>query len=230
MSADHSLYSDKSAVYFDNARQEIAPLVPNNTDRVLEIGCGTGATMKWLRNVRPVRYAVGIELFPEAAELAATAFDAVLTGSIESMDLPEGKFDLVIALDVLEHLVDPWRTLGRLHAILNENGALVVSLPNIGHYSVSVPLLLRGRFDYGDEGLLDRTHLRFFTTKTAIDLLTRSGLTVDKVKYVCRGPQIPSARARWFVLKFLTWILPMHLIGWQILIRLRATTPASKES
>jgi SAM-dependent methyltransferase len=230
MTADHSMYSGKSEGYFENPRTEIAPLLPRRVDRVLDLGCGSGATMKWLRGQRDLRYAVGIELFPEVAERATSVFDLLLTGDIETMTLPTGHFDLIIALDVLEHLVDPWSAVRRLQSILSPGGAIIVSLPNIGHYSVSVPLVLRGRWNYAEDGLLDRTHLRFFTAETAIDLLTSSGLAVDKIDRVRRGPQLRSAKARWYALKFLTWALPNHLLDWQLLIRLEAgrqTSPAT---
>jgi len=229
MSATDTMYSEKSAAYFGNPRTEIGPLLPEHIDRVLEVGCGSGATMRWIRTQRNVRHAVGVELFPEAAERAATAFDAVLSGNIETMSLPEGRFDLIIALDVLEHLVDPWLAIARLQAMLSDDGAMVVSLPNISHYSVSMPLLLRGKWRYEKDGLLDRTHLRFFTRDTALEMMTSGGLVVDKMKRVRSGPRLRSVTARWYALKFLAWVLPAHLLDWQFLIRLRParrTSPA----
>ncbi len=229
MTSDQSMYSEKSEVYFDNPRTEIAPLLPPRVERVLEVGCGTGATLKWLRGQRSPRYTVGIELFPEAAERAASVFDVLLTGNIETMTLPAGKFDLIIALDVLEHLVDPWLAVRRLQSMMSPDGSIIVSLPNIGHYSVSIPLALRGQWNYTDYGLLDRTHLRFFTARTAIAMLTASGLVVDKIEHVRSGPKFRSAKARWYALRLLTWLLPAHLLDWQLLIRLRAESLALAE-
>jgi SAM-dependent methyltransferase len=223
MTPDDSMYSGKADSYFANPRTEIATLLPQRVDRVLEIGCGSGSTMRWLRNQRTLQHAIGIELFSDAAERATSTFDSVLTGDIETMVLPEDKFDLIIALDVLEHLIDPWSVVARLHSVLRPDGAIVVSLPNVGHYSVSVPLAMRGKWNYAEDGLLDRTHLRFFTRRTAIDLLTCSGLVMDKIEYVRRGPMLRSAMARWYALKFLTWMLPRHLFDWQFLIRLKAS-------
>ncbi len=91
---------------------------PTEWIAVLEIGCGAGTTLKWLRTQRSVQYAVGIDLSPEAAERAKSIFDVVWTGDIETMELPTGPFDLVLALDVLEHLVDPWLMMKRLQATL----------------------------------------------------------------------------------------------------------------
>ena len=222
MTSDHSMYAEKTAAYFEYPRTEIAPLLPDRMDRVLEIGCGAGATLRWIRTQRSVHYAVGIDLSPEAAKCAESIFDVVLSGNIETMELPTGPFDLIIALDVLEHLVDPWLIMQRLQAILNPGAAIIVSIPNISHYSVCIPLLLRAQWNYTDDGLLDRTHLRFFTRQTAVNLVTGSGLVMDKIELVRRGPQFLSANKRWYSLKVLNWILPRHLLDWQFLIRVKA--------
>jgi SAM-dependent methyltransferase len=223
MNSDIAMYTEKADAYFDFARTDIAPLLPDRMNRVLEIGCGAGATMKWLRTQLTVQYAVGIEVVPEMARRAASVFDVVLSDNVETMELPSGTFDVIIALDVLEHLVDPWSAVKRLHRILNPGGVIIASIPNIGHYSVSIPLVLRGTWNYAGEGLLDQTHLRFFTRKTAVELLTCSGLAQDKTTTVRQGPKFRSAKARWYSLKIMNWILPDHLLDWQFLVRVKAT-------
>ena len=225
---DVNMYAEKDDAYFGVPRKEIGRLLPDRTDRVLEIGCGSGETMKWLRGQRPIQYAVGIEIMPEVAERAESVFDVVMCGNIETMELPATSVDLIIALDVLEHLVDPWLVIRRLHTILNPGGAIVASIPNASHFSVAVPLAPRGRWNYTRDGLLDRTHLRFFTRQTAIDLLTCSGLVLDKLEYNFVGPRWTedlSSTARWYSLKLLNWILPRHMFEYQFLIRviLRST-------
>jgi SAM-dependent methyltransferase len=221
MTPDHSLYADKSHAYFEFPRMEIAPLLPDRIDRVLEIACGDGATCKWLRAHGTVRYAVGIDLMPDAAGRAESVFDVALSGNVETMEFPAGTFDLILALDVLEHLIDPWQVVRRLQTMLNPGGTMIVSIPNITHYSICIPMFLRGQWSYTDEGLLDRTHLRFFTRRTAVDLVTGSGLVMDKMMCVQRGPRFLSARARWYSLKLLSWALPDHLLDWQFLIRVK---------
>jgi SAM-dependent methyltransferase len=215
MTSDHAMYADKSQSYFGVARKEIAPLLPDRTDRVLEIGAGSGATMKWLRDERTVQYSVGIEIMDDAAARAATIFDEVLVGDVETVELPSDKFDLILALDVLEHLVDPWLVVRRLHSFMKPGGVLIASIPNVGHYSASVRLFLLGKWNYAGEGLLDRTHLRFFTRQSAIDLLTCSGLVEDKVECARIFPP-------WDPMKLLNWILPRHLLDYQYLIRVNA--------
>ena len=96
---------------------------------------------------------------------------------------------------------------------------MIVSLPHVGHFSVSLPLLLRGEWAYQEEGLLDQTHLRFFTQRTAIELLTGAGLAVDMIRTVRVGPRLRSPLKRWYALKLLSWILPGRFLDWQFLIR-----------
>jgi 2-polyprenyl-3-methyl-5-hydroxy-6-metoxy-1,4-benzoquinol methylase len=223
--SDQALYAEKADDYFENARTEIATLLPERLDRVLEIGCGAGATMKWLRSRSTVQYAAGVELVPDAASKASAVFDPVMTGNIETMNLPEGKFDLIVALDVLEHLVDPWSVVRRLHGALKPGGAVIVSIPNVCHYSVVLPLIVRGRWEYTSFGLLDSTHLRFFTRRSAIELMTNSGLVLDKINPVRVWPAWMtklSRTARWYVMKVIGWIVPHHLLDYQLLIRVRA--------
>jgi len=227
------LYSEKSTRYFALARTEIAPLLPDCTDRVFEIGCGAGATISWLRSIRPVRYAAGIELVPQAARQAEQSLDAVIIGNIEVSELPfaAGSFDMILALDVLEHLVDPWAVVRRLHRLLAPNGVIIASIPNVSHYSVAMPLLIRGRWSYVDEGLLDRTHLRFFTQRTAVELMSCSGLMVDKIdrtrllpKWVTNWPdRIGGRNVRWYFAKMMKRIPACHFVDFQFLIRAKSS-------
>jgi SAM-dependent methyltransferase len=103
------------------------------------------------------------------------------------------QFDVILCLDVLEHMVNPWGAVDRLVSrYLAPGGALVVSLPNVRHYSVVLPLLLQGRWDYQDAGLLDRTHLRFFTRDTALRLLSHPLL--EPARCVGAGFEWPSRK------------------------------------
>jgi 2-polyprenyl-3-methyl-5-hydroxy-6-metoxy-1,4-benzoquinol methylase len=108
----------------------------------------------------------------------------VYEGNIEQLDLPiaPGSIDVVLCLDVLEHLVDPWTTAARLAKLLKPRGVLIASIPNVRHFRVVLPLLFRGRWEYGEFGLMDRTHLRFFTEQSARQLLRQAGLRVDDVR------------------------------------------------
>lgn len=170
-------YSDKSEGYFAHARKEILPLLPQNCGRVMELGCGSGATLGWLRQTKKASYTVGVEISEAAALAAREHADEIHQADFERGDIPvNGQlFDVILCLDVLEHMVDPWSVVDRLaRQYLVAGGTLVVSLPNVRHYSVVLPLLFDGRWDYEDAGLLDRTHLRFFTRSSAIHLMSHS--------------------------------------------------------
>ncbi len=158
---------------------------------MFELGCAGGATLAWLKQARGATETVGLEAHGPAADQARGRVDRLIEGNAETLDfaalgLAPGSFDLVLALDVLEHLVDPWSMARRLAALLRPagtggaaGGAMIVSLPNVGHFSVAWPLLRHGRWDYVEEGLLDRTHLRFFSQDRAVALLRDAGLAVD---------------------------------------------------
>ncbi|MBE7158984.1 MAG: class I SAM-dependent methyltransferase, partial [Rhodospirillales bacterium] len=204
MAANHQ-YAAKHDDYFGMERSEIFPLLPAVCHDVLEIGCGNGGTMAWLRTKRDLHRAVGMELMPEQAVEARHSFDEVITGNIEQQELPTGRFHLILALDVLEHLVDPWGMIQRLHKVLRPGGSLLVSLPHVGHYSVALRLMLLNHWTYQSDGLLDRTHLRFFTRKSAVELVTCSGLHLSGFR-----PQRPvhrglafSQSSRWYLRRIL---------------------------
>lgn len=172
-------YIDKSESYFSHARKEIATLLPSQCGRVLEIGCGSGATLGWLRQSQRTSHTVGVEIAEAAANDAKTNVDEVYCLDFEHSELPSknADFDVILCLDVLEHMVNPWGAVDRLVGrYLKRGGVLVVSLPNVRHYSVVLPLLFKGRWDYEDAGLLDRTHLRFFTRDSALGLLSHPQL------------------------------------------------------
>lgn len=172
-------YQDKSDDYFAHARTEIRPLLPQHCGRVLELGCGSGATLGWLRQTRQASYTVGIEIAEGAAVAARTHADEVHWADFErgDMALSGDKFNVILCLDVLEHMVNPWSVVDRLvKDYLANGGTLIASVPNVRHYSVVLPLLFGGRWDYADAGLLDRTHLRFFTRDTAKALLSHPQL------------------------------------------------------
>lgn len=178
------LYADKPAGYFANARDaEVAPFLTKPAERALEVGCGEGATLAVLKQRGLVRWAAGIEIAPAAAEVARRHLDETLSGNIESIPdaaLP-ADLDLILCLDVLEHLVEPWAVLRRLSGRLRPGGAVIACIPNIRHLGTLGPLLLAGRFDYADSGTLDRGHLRFFTRASIQALFEQAGLAVTRI-------------------------------------------------
>ena len=174
-----NLYADKTREYFSRARMEIAPLLPKGIVsplRALEIGCSEGHTLEWLKKIGVCNWTAGVEPY---AELRASpgAVDQFFKLDIEkaSLNLPPASVDLILCWDVLEHLVNPWETVRRLDNLLRPGGLWIISIPNIRNYHILMDLAFNGRFDYTESGILDRTHLRFFTRKSAIELIECSG-------------------------------------------------------
>jgi len=186
------------ADYYGQPRGDLLPLVPAGVRTVLDLGCGRGATGELLQ--RRFGCAVtGVELNPVVARAAAAVLDRVEVGDLERLEIP-GRYDLVLALDVVEHLADPWRLLERLPGWLAPGGRALLSIPNVGHFAI-VEDLLAGRFDYLPIGLLCVTHLRFFTRDGLERALRQAGLTRFAIHL--RGEPLPArftALARQFEL------------------------------
>jgi len=174
------------AAYFQHSRREIEPLLPDDYRRVLEVGCGSGNTLQWLRDRRPGTRTTGIELNAELADVLKANVDEVHIGDASRPPAGLAPVDLMLFLDVLEHFADPTAVLARYLPLLSPGGTVIISLPNIAHYSVSLPLLFRRQFSYADAGILDRTHLQFFTESSALALLNANGLT--SIDGVVNGP------------------------------------------
>jgi SAM-dependent methyltransferase len=162
------------AAAYERARPEILAHVPHGARRVLDLGCATGTTGAALKSRQPA-HVTGIEIEPEYAREAATRLDRVIVADAATPPGDLGRFDVLIAADILEHLVDPWSALRAYAQRLDEGGTAVVSLPNVGHWSTYAQLA-RGRWPRLPEGIFDSTHLRWFTRRDAIDLLTQAGL------------------------------------------------------
>ena len=177
--------------YYHQSRSEIWPLIPDNAIKILDIGCGGGALCAAIKKQRNVWYC-GIDISSEAIDYAKEVLDEVHLGDITSMDLPYANksFDTLIFADILEHLVHPLDTLRRWLPLLKENGCVVISLPNVRHFTVTIPLIFYGKWEYSDRGILDRTHLRFFTLESARKLICDAGLKIEQelpnVRYVKR--------------------------------------------
>jgi len=150
--------------------------------RVLEFGCATGYMSQALRDRRGATV-VGVELDAEAAQLAAAYTERVLVGDAEELDLEAElgaeRFDAVVFADVLEHLRDPAALLKRVRPLVAENGVVIASIPNVAHASVRLALL-GGSFRYRERGLLDESHLRFFTREGVQDLFESSGYLITQ--------------------------------------------------
>lgn len=178
-------YDDKPDGYFARARTEILSLLPQHAPQVLEIGCGNGATLAWLKANGVAGHTTGIELAEHMAPAAQKNVDRLITGNVEAIleaHASDVEYDLVLCLDVLEHLVDPWEMMRKIAHVLKPGGRVVCSIPNVRHFSVLLPLIFKGQWRYEEVGILDRTHLRFFTKTGAADLMKTGGLRITTIK------------------------------------------------
>lgn len=177
------LSGGRGSDYGSQSRADVIALLEPPLGRVLDVGCAEGVNAEALRR-RGATTIAGIELDPRFAAAARERLDEVVTGSVEDeLPWPPETFDTILCYDVLEHLRDPWSVLARLRELLRPGGRVHVSLPNARHTSLWIPLVLRGRFAYAPEGVLDVTHLRFFGRRDAEDLVRGAGLELAAVEH-----------------------------------------------
>ncbi len=178
------------ASYYQNSRPEIVELVPFSAKRVLELGCGEGRTGAAIKH-RQEASVTGVELESAVACIASEVLDEVRQADLDSFDFPweDANFDCIVAADVLEHLRDPWRVLKQAHRLLSRYGVIIVGVPNAGSVEI-ISGLIQGRFDYQDAGLLDRTHLRFFTRATFTEALVDAGFVLARAKSIFAAPSV----------------------------------------
>lgn len=167
--------------YFSNNRIEVQQIINPNSKVILDVGCGAGAMSAELKAKLGAEI-WGIETFEDAANIARERLDNVLIGAVEEeyLKLPENYFDSIVFADILEHLVDPFTLLKNISSKLKKSGEIVVSIPNINYWGV-IQTLLMCDFPYMDTGILDKTHLRFFTKKTILEMLENAGFRTFKI-------------------------------------------------
>lgn len=165
--------------YSGTIRHDLLGWVEHTRGEVLDIGCGFGGDMKYLRELSPDIRCQAVELNPRAATIAAQ-FGEVISQDVETLDRPDwqGRFDYIVMGDILEHLREPEKMLERVYSYLKPNGRLLLSTPNIMHFTVLYGLLQQGDFHYADAGILDRTHLKFFTRKSLSRMLAEVGFEI----------------------------------------------------
>lgn len=159
-----------------NERIEIQKMVDHDSLNILEVGCGHGALSQALKKTNERRIIIGIDPVAELKDYFFSVFMGKFEDYYTNGD-ERFKFDCILFPDVLEHMVDPWSALKKAHGMLADGGYIIVSVPNVSHWSVIVQLMY-GNFHYQDSGILDRTHLRFFTPAGISDAIERAGFRI----------------------------------------------------
>jgi 2-polyprenyl-3-methyl-5-hydroxy-6-metoxy-1,4-benzoquinol methylase len=174
-------YDTKSDCYFEWARPEMLPYVPVHCRRVLDVGCGAGAFGESLKKTRQIEV-WGVEPVTSAAAKASAKLDHVINGPFApETEVPAGTFDCIVFNDVLEHMVAPEQALRYAKVLLSQGGAIVASIPNIQYLPVLWRLLYHAQWEYVDAGVLDKTHLRFFTKSSIVKMFHSEGYLLESI-------------------------------------------------
>ena len=171
----------KQTHYYQNVRKEMLELLPTGAKikRVADIGCGEGYFARALKDTTGAEV-WGIEIEESAAKEAAKRLDKVINAPIEQalVKMPANAFDVIYCNDVLEHLYDPEDAVRKLKGKLKKGGLLISSIPNVRYFHTFIGLVLGREWEYTHDGVLDFTHLRFFTDKSIINMFERAGYSV----------------------------------------------------
>jgi 2-polyprenyl-3-methyl-5-hydroxy-6-metoxy-1,4-benzoquinol methylase len=176
----------QNSTYFAMTRMDMASMLPHSLNSVLDVGCGHGNFGKHLKQCKLAREVWGVEIDALAAENARKNLDKVLLGDISHIlpELPEGYFDAVFFNDSLEHMPDPSAVLLKIQSKLGKQGSVFISLPNMRYIRVLFELIVLRDWKYADSGIMDRTHLRFFTVKSMKRMFIEAGFKVELVRGV----------------------------------------------
>ena len=177
-----NFYQKQGKAYFQSDRPEMLTYIPSTAKIILEVGCGQGNFGRLIKKHYEAEI-WGIELNSQAAIQASQCLDRVICDNFEdNLDLPQHYFDCIIFNDVLEHLVEPERTLILARKLLTSSGVIVASIPNVRYFNNLWELLIEADWQYKDLGILDRTHLRFFTRKSMIKLFQKLGYKIQNIE------------------------------------------------
>lgn len=188
------------ADYYNSPRSDLIAMVAHTPRTVLDVGCGGGATGADIKRLYPEASVTGIELSPGPAEIAAKRLDRVVSENVETIDYAKlgyepGGIDLVFFPDILEHLYDPWSVLQKLRPYISADGQILASIPNTRNLGL-IAQLASGDWQYTAWGLLDVTHIRFFSKKSITEMFNRAGFQIRTIRANCdqstRNVQVPA--------------------------------------
>lgn len=183
MNADVGNLSKKPIGYYESNREDMLKYIPQGIKTSLEFGCGFGGFSALLKEKFGTE-SWAVEIERGAAEQAEKKLDRVINADAQkSLDkIPENYFDCIIFFDILEHLVDPYSLLCAVKTKLTNTGVIITSIPNIRYYRALVGLVIHGSWDYKDHGVLDKTHLRFFTYKSIVKMFNQLDFEILELK------------------------------------------------
>ncbi|OGF67040.1 MAG: hypothetical protein A2Y62_10830, partial [Candidatus Fischerbacteria bacterium RBG_13_37_8] len=184
MQDESKLLFKKRPHYYNAVREDLIKLIPRIQGRFLEIGCGAGLTLEYLKT-KGAAYVAGVDKSSEAIKVALDKrIDAAICADIETEELPfdEKEFDYIILADLLEHLYNPWDTLKRVTRLLKNDGYILMSIPNVKYFLILWNLIFHDEWRYSDAGILDNTHLRFFTLTEIMRLIDYACLKIAKIE------------------------------------------------
>lgn len=182
MALDRTLTKEE---YYCSINEDLFSLIPKDANAILEVGCASGQLGSRYKEFNASCNYIGIEMVPDVAKKAESHLDRVITGNAEQLSnkrlaIQDESLDCVVYGDVLEHLIDPWKMVEQHAALVKKGGYMVTCIPNIRHWSV-INKLLHGKWEYREDGIMDKTHLRFFTLDSIYKMFEGAGFKVQDV-------------------------------------------------
>lgn len=177
----NKLYELKPSSYYQVVNPKVISLL-EPVEKILEVGCAEGFLGQFITQNNLGSEIFGIEIHNQSGEKAKKWYRRIFIGNVESMDLSQvPDVDAIVCADLLEHLIDPWAVFSKLVGKLKSDGYFILSIPNARHIRTWFGLVFHGRFDYQETGLLDRTHLRFFTLANLKELFENNNMYIEKI-------------------------------------------------
>lgn len=189
-------------LYFTSRREILAEEVREKGNTVLDVGCASGAFGAGLKAIGKANVVYGIEINADVAEHAQDNIDHVMVADLNLLTADmlyeqwgRVEYDYVVFGDVLEHLVDPERLMRSLASFLGPHGKFIISVPNVRNFSVLVDLVFNGDWRYSESGILDKTHLRFYTRRSFNRLIDDLGFDIEASRLSVIGKKTKSLNA-----------------------------------
>lgn len=184
---DHQKKDDD---YYNMFKWWMLPHIKDGPNVVMDLGCAAGIMGRKLQEAGKAGEVEGAEIFPAAAAEAGKSYKTVHVGDVEELSLDyDQRFDYVICGDILEHLRDPYKVMQRIFRWLKPGGKILICLPNVRHYALLKDLIFHGKWEYVSSGVLDRTHLRFFTRASCRSMVEQAGFKICHEQMIIYGPK-----------------------------------------